>query len=178
MRDIDEDDDREPTRTTTSVPETITFPRLLDFYELQTEDQTEIHEFYDRLAEGSLSTTECDDCGALHFPPRIVCPECTSDSLSYTSLPHEGTLYAFSIVRGSAPIGMAEDVPFVVGVVDLDGVDVQLSARIDDAEYDDLFIGDPVRLKIVDIEGPTDLERVFYRFEPGPTPDSTEREEP
>jgi hypothetical protein len=55
-------------------------------------------------------------------------------------------------------------VPFVVGVVDLG--DVRLSARIDDAAYDDLEIGDSVQLKIVDIDGPTDQDRVFYRFEP------------
>ena len=161
--------DDAPDRETVHVPESIEFPRLLDFYDLQSPQETRIHEFYDRLADGSLSTTECDDCGALHFPPRVVCPECTGEHLSYTSLPHEGTLFAFSVVRGSAPIGMAEDVPFVVGIVDLDGVDVRLSARIDGAEYDDLSIGDPVRLKIVDVVGPTEEDRVFYRFEPTET---------
>ena len=61
-------------------------------------------------------------------------------------------------------MGMEDEVPFVTGIVDLG--DVQLSARIDDAEYDDLAIGDPVELKIVEIDGPGDDERVFYRFEP------------
>lgn len=155
-----------PNRKTVTIPERIELPRLLDFYEMQSAENTRIHEFYDRLGTGSLSTTQCVDCDALHFPPRVVCPECTSDDLEYVSLPHEGTLYAFSAVRGSAPIGMAEDVPFVTGVVELDGADVRLSARIDGADYDDLAIGDRVRLVIVDIDGPTDQDRVFYRFEP------------
>ncbi|MDJ1434390.1 OB-fold domain-containing protein [Halostagnicola sp. A-GB9-2] len=159
-------DDTTPSRDTVAVPERIDFPRLLDFYNLQSEEETRIHEFYDRLREDSLSTTRCDECDALHFPPRIVCPECTGDDLSYTSLPHEGTLFAFSVVRGSAPIGMTDDVPFVMGIVDLEGVDVRLSARIDGAAYDDLSIGDRVTLKIVDIDGPRDEDRVFYRFEP------------
>ncbi|GAB7020722.1 Zn-ribbon domain-containing OB-fold protein [Halostagnicola bangensis] len=159
-------DDPTPPRDTVSVPERIDFPRLLDFYNLQSEEETRIHEFYDRLQEGSLSTTRCEDCDALHFPPRVVCPECTSDDLSYESLPHDGTLFAFSVVRGSAPIGMTDDVPFVMGIVDLEGVDVRLSARIDGAAYDDLSIGDRVTLKIVDIDGPRDEDRVFYRFEP------------
>lgn len=158
--------DSEPPRDTVDVPNRIEFPRLFDFYELQSEDHTRIHEFYDRLRDGSLSTTTCENCGALHFPPRIVCPECTSDDLAYTSLPHEGTLFAFSVVRGSAPIGMAEDVPFVVGIIDLEGVDVRLSARVDGAAYDDLAIGDRVTLKIVDIDDSRDEDRVFYRFEP------------
>ncbi|MFB6079208.1 MAG: Zn-ribbon domain-containing OB-fold protein [Halarchaeum sp.] len=153
-------------RETIQIPEQIGLPRLLDFYELQDESNTRIHEFYDRLRDGELSTTRCTDCDALHYPPRVVCPECQSDDLEYESLPHEGTLYAFSVVRGSAPLGMNDDVPFVVAIVDLDGADVRLSARIDDAEYDDLEIGDRVSLKVVDIDGPEEQDRVFYRFEP------------
>ena len=153
-------------RETVSLPERIDFPRLLDFYEMQDAANNQLHEFYDHLADGQLTTTQCADCGAIHFPPRNVCPECMGDDLSYVPLPHEGTLYAFSEVRGSAPIGMNEDVPFVVGVVDLDGGDVRLSARIDGVRYDDLSIGDPVELKIIDIDGPTEHDRVFYRFVP------------
>jgi hypothetical protein len=37
---------------------------------------------------------------------------------------------------------------------------------VDDAKYEDLSIGDPVQLKIVDIDGSADHERVFYRFVP------------
>jgi uncharacterized OB-fold protein len=151
-------------RETVSVPDEVELPRLLDFYDLQDPDHTQIHDFYANLRDGRLTTTTCGDCGALHFPPRIVCPECTSDDLSYTGLPHEGTLYAFSEIRGTAAIGMTDDTPFVVGVVDLG--EVRLSARIDGVAYDDLSIGDPVQLKIVDIDGPRDHERAFYRFVP------------
>ncbi|WP_247004705.1 Zn-ribbon domain-containing OB-fold protein [Halosolutus gelatinilyticus] len=163
--------DREPTRERVSVPTEIELPRLLDFYELQTDNHTRIHAFYDNLREGRLTTTRCLDCEEIHFPPRIVCPECTGDDLEYVDLPHEGELYAFSAVRGGLPIGLREhDVPYVVAVVDLGPV--RLSARVDGATHDDLEIGDPVTLKIVEIDGPTDEERVFYRFEPVPDGDS------
>ncbi|OVE85169.1 Zn-ribbon domain-containing OB-fold protein [Natronolimnobius baerhuensis] len=163
----DSDGDR-GTRDRVSIPEEIELPRLLDFYELQTADQTKIHEFYDNLRDGRLTTTECRDCEAIHYPPRIVCPECTGDNLEYVDLPHEGELFTFSEVRGGLPMGLSEhDVPFVVGVVDLGPV--KLSARIDDASYADLEIGDSVELKIVEIDGPTDQERVFYRFTPQDT---------
>ncbi|QSW97670.1 Zn-ribbon domain-containing OB-fold protein [Haloterrigena alkaliphila] len=165
MSDTTDSNGGEGERERVSVPKEIELPRLLDFYELQTEDHTKIHEFYDNLRDGRLTTTQCTDCDAVHYPPRIVCPECTGDDLEYVDLPHEGELFAFSEVRGGLPMGLAEhDVPFVVGVVDLGPV--QLSARIDDASYSDLEIGDPVSLKIVEIDGPVDEERVFYRFEP------------
>lgn len=162
----------EPTESTdfeqVSIPDEIELPRLLDFYELQTGEHTRIHEFYDNLREGRLTTTRCRECEELHFPPRIVCPECTGDDLEYEELPHEGELFAFSEVRGGLPTGLQEStVPFVVGVVDLGPV--RLSARIDGASYADLEIGDPVSLKIVEIDGQTDEERVFYRFVPDHT---------
>jgi uncharacterized OB-fold protein len=145
------------------LPETIELPRLLDFYELQTEDHTGIHKFYENLREGQLSTTQCANCGDLQFPPRIVCPSCQSDDLEYVDLPEEGELFAFSTVRAGAPLGMEDEVPFVTGIVDLGNV--QLSARIDGTDYDNLAIGDPVKLKVVQIDGPIDQERVFFRFE-------------
>ncbi|MGQ4557589.1 OB-fold domain-containing protein [Halobellus sp. GM3] len=151
-------------RDVVEIPKTIDLPRLLDFYELQDEENTQISEFYDNLRDGRLTTTQCRDCGDLQFPPRIVCPECHSDDLEFVDLPDEGELFAFSTVRAGAPMGMESEVPFVTGIVDLG--EVRLSARIDGAEYEDLSIGDPVELKIVEIDGPVDDERVFYRFEP------------
>ncbi len=156
--------EQEIERETVSLPDEVEFPRSMDFFDLQGEEYTEIHEFYANLRDGQLTTTECADCGATHFPPRIVCPECTGDELAYVDLPHEGELYSFTEVRGAGALGVNEDTPFVTGIVDLG--DVRLSARIDDAEYDDLAIGDRVRLKIIDIEGPFDDERAFYRFVP------------
>ncbi|MFC6763771.1 Zn-ribbon domain-containing OB-fold protein [Natrinema soli] len=154
----------DPPRETVSIPEEIELPRLLDFYELQDSEHTQIHEFYDNLRAGEFTTTRCEECKSTHFPPRIVCPECLSDGLEYISLPHTGEVYSFTEVRGTAAIGMNEDTPFVAGTVDLG--DVLLSARIDDAGYDDLSIGDTVRLKIVEIDDTIDQDRVFYRFEP------------
>jgi uncharacterized protein len=165
MTDTDPTAGGDTDRERVSVPDQIELPRLLDFYELQTADQTKIHEFYANLRDGQLTTTQCRDCEAIHFPPRIVCPECTGDDLEYIDLPHEGELFAFSEVRGGLPMGLSEhDVPYVVGVIDLGSV--KLSGQVDNAAYSDLEIGDPVALKIVEIEGPTDEERVFYRFEP------------
>ena len=151
-------------RRTVELPDTIELPRLLDFYELQTAEETGIAEFYDNLRAGRLTTTRCADCEEVHFPPRIVCPECHSEALEYVDLPETGELFAFSTVRAGAPLGMEDEVPFVTGIVDLGAV--RLSARIDDAVYDDLSIGDAVELSVVDIDGPTDRERVFFRFEP------------
>ena len=155
--------DEDLTRETISIPDQIELPRLLDFYDLQGPEDTQIHEFYENLNEGELTTTQCTDCQSLHFPPRTICPECTGDDLEYVPLPHTGELYSFTEVRGTAAIGMNSDTPFVAGVVDLG--EIRLSARVDDALYNELEIGDSVQLKIVELDDSTDQDRVFYRFE-------------
>ncbi len=82
---------------TIELPETIELPRLLDFYELQSAAHTGIHEFYENLRHGQLSTTRCRDCGNLQFRPHRL-PGVSGDDLEYVDLPHEGELFAFSTV--------------------------------------------------------------------------------
>jgi uncharacterized OB-fold protein len=138
--------------------EKIGLPFMLDFYPLQDEKNTRISQFFKSLKEGRLTTTKCKECGKLLWPPRIVCPKCLSDNLEWVDLGVEGELYAFTEVRLGAPLGFVEDVPFCIGIVKIGGL--LISARIDEATYEDLKIGDKVGLKIVELPD----GRVFYRF--------------
>jgi len=139
--------------------ETIKLPYMLDFYPLEDEKSTRISQFFRNLKKGQLTTTKCMKCGKVLWPPRIVCSICFSDELEWIDLGTEGELYAFTEMRLGAPLGFVEDVPFCIGIVKISGLSI--SARIDNAEYEDLKIGQKVRLKVVEL----DDERVFYRFE-------------
>jgi hypothetical protein len=141
-------------------PEQIKLPLMLDFYPLQDEKYTKISQFFKNLREGRLTTTKCKNCGKLLWPPRIVCPECLSEEFEWVDLGIEGELYGFTEVRLGAPLGFVQDAPFCVGFVRIGGL--LISARIDDAKYEDLKIGDKVGLKVVELED----GRVFYRFTP------------
>jgi len=141
-------------------PEQIKLPFMLDFYPLQDEKNTRIAQFFKNLKEGRLTTTKCRKCEKKLWAPRIVCPHCLSEDLEWIDLGTDGNLHAFTEIRIGAPLGFTQDVPFCVGLVKIGGV--ILSARIDDAKYEDLKIGDKVRLKIVELED----GRVFYRFTP------------
>ncbi len=135
-------------------------PFLLDFFPLETPDQTRLHRFYERLREGYLSTTRCRRDGTLHWPPRTACPSCRSEELDWVDLPDHGHVYAFSAVLAGAPLGMEDDVPFAVGLVDLDGAPLRLFGRIEGRPWTELRIGEPVRTEAYDIgDG-----RMFYRF--------------
>lgn len=139
-------------------------PFLLDFFPLETERDTRLARFYERLAEGRLSTTRCRKDGAVHWPPRTVCPDCHTDELEWVDLPDHGTIYAFSAVLGGAPLGMEEEVPFAVGLVDLEGAALRLFGRIEGKPWTALRIGERVGVEPFDIgDG-----RFFYRFRSGP----------
>ncbi|MGI0071043.1 MAG: Zn-ribbon domain-containing OB-fold protein [Thermoplasmata archaeon] len=135
-------------------------PFLLDFFPLEGAEATRLSRFFDRLREGRLSTTRCPQDDRLLWPPRTACPSCHGEALEWVDLPDGGRIYAFSAVLGGAPLGMEADVPFAVGLVDLDGVPLRLFGRIDGKPWSALHVGGPVRVEPYDIgDG-----RYFYRF--------------
>jgi uncharacterized OB-fold protein len=131
---------------------------MLDFCPLEDAKFTEISQFFQNLKQGKLTTTKCTKCGKLRWPPRILCPDCYSSDLEWVDLGTEGELYAFTEVRIGAPLGMVQDAPFCVGLVKIGTLTV--SSRIDNAKYDQLHIGDKLKLKIVELAD----GRVFFRF--------------
>ncbi len=135
-------------------------PFLLDFFPLETEKETRLSRFYDRLREGRLSTTRCPRDGEIAWPPRTACPRCHQEGLEWFDLPETGRLYAFSAVLAGAPLGLEADVPFAVGMVDMDGVPLRLFGRIEGVRWKELHVGQAVAVESYDIgDG-----RVFYRF--------------
>ncbi len=139
-------------------PEKIGLPFMLDFYPLQDEKYTRISQFFKNLKDGHLTTTKCEQCKEVLWPPRIICPHCHTEDLKWIDLGTEGEVHAFTEITLGAPLGFVEDTPFCTGIVQIGGL--LISARIDDVRYKDLKIGDKVRLKIVELPD----QRVFFRF--------------
>jgi len=139
-------------------------PFLLDFFPLETERETRLARFFERLRAGRLSTTRCPRDGLVHWPPRTACPKCHGGELEWVDLPEGGRLYAFSAVLAGAPIGMEDEVPFSVGLVDLDGVPLRIFGRIEGRPWNALAVGERVRVEPYALgDG-----RTFYRFRAGP----------
>lgn len=139
----------------------IDMPYILDFYPLQTEEFTQIHSFFENLKEGKFTTTKCKRCGEILWQPRIVCPHCSGNEMDWIDLPQEGKLFAFTEVFYGVPLGLEQDAPFSIGVVELDGLPMSVLARIDDAHFEDLEVGQEMKLKIINLED----GRVWFRWE-------------
>lgn len=135
-------------------------PLLLDFLPRESERETRLSRFFVRLREGRLSTTKCPKDDLLLWPPRTSCPRCHTEELLWVDLPSSGRIYAFSAVLAGAPLGMEADVPFAVGLVDLDGADLRLFGRIVGRPWNELAIDQRVEVEPYDAPD----GRVFYRF--------------
>ncbi len=143
-----------------TVPPPAAPPFLLDFYPLEEAKYTRLSAFYDQLRRGRLTTTRCPKDRELLWPPRVACPRCHSMELEWVDLPMRGRVYAFSAVLAGAPQGMEGDVPFVVGLVDLEGTPLRLFGRIVGRPWTECRVGMPVSVEPFDAPG----GRVFYRF--------------
>jgi uncharacterized OB-fold protein len=139
-------------------------PFLLDFFPLEGEKQTRLSAFFDNLRAGRLTTTRCRKDGKLSWPPRVVCPVCHTSELDWVDVPADGRIYAFSAVLMGAPLGMESEVPFVVGLVEIDGVPFRMFGRIVGTPWDRCHVGQKVRAEPYDLPD----GRVFYRFRTAP----------
>jgi uncharacterized protein len=151
----------QPPRPRVKVESPTPTPTLLDFYPLEDPKFTELHAFFEHLREGRFTTTRCRKDGKLLWPPRTVCPVCHGAELEWVDLPTVGRIYAFSAILAGAPLGMEADVPFSVGLVDLEGVPLRLFGRIHGRPWSELAIGQRVRVEPIDLAD----GRVFYRFQ-------------
>ncbi len=113
-------------------------------------------EFFSRLSEGKFQSTRCRGCGRVHYPPRVVCPECLSGEMEWVDLPCEGILLAFTWQEAAIRCRKPE----VLGLVELEGVG-NVFTRVD-APYEDLHIG--MRVTFSTWTSPDGL--VLHQFRP------------
>ena len=107
----------------------------------------EAEEFFAGTVRGELRIRHCRACGRHHHYPRLACPHCGSDDLEWITASGRGTLHTFTVVRQNGIPPFNEQVPFVVGLVDLDEDGARFVAQLPDVAPDDARIG--MRLRAV-----------------------------
>ncbi len=88
---------------------------------------------------------QCAKCGKIFFPPRLVCSGCWGRVFNQVTLPLDGTVETYTVIR-VAPSGFADEAPYAVGIVKLAN-GVKITGQIVDCEPESIEIGDPVRLE-------------------------------
>jgi uncharacterized OB-fold protein len=105
--------------------------------------------FWDAALEERLVAPRCMSCGTFVLPPQPFCFNCQSQAFEWTELPGTGTIYTFTIVRHPLHPKLADVVPYVSGVVELDGTQgagARMLVNITDCDPDAVRIGDKVQI--------------------------------
>lgn len=77
--------------------------------------------FWEGCRAHELRLQRCRACGKLRFPPGPVCLDCRSSDTEWIVSKGRGRVYSWIVVRHPIPAEIyAEDVPYVVALVELD----------------------------------------------------------
>ena len=108
-----------------------------------------------------LEAAKCEACGKIHYPPRVACSKCGGTTFENITLPREGKVVTFTIVR-VPPAGFTEQTPLPIAIVEvMDGVRIMVQIG-DLADPSDLEIGMPVRLEFRRISWDGEAGLIFY----------------
>ena len=126
--------------------------------------------FLKHVAAGKLIGARCPTCLKVYMPPRGACARCGVATEEEVEVADTGTVTTFCVVRvPSANIEL--ELPYVAGVILLDGADIPMHGLIQGCPFDQVRMGMRVKAVWVPPEefGPT-LENIRH-FQPLDEPD-------
>ena len=124
--------------------------------------------FWQGCKEHRLRLQRCDACGAFRFPPGPLCPECLSTDWHVADLSGRASLYTFGVYHRMYHPGFKADLPYVVGIIELEEGPRLLSNVIGCAPGD-VRCGMPLKVVFEDVTEAVTL----YKFAPAGTASGT-----
>ena len=100
--------------------------------------------YWEGLAQGELRIQRCNACSKAVFYPRSICPHCHADSLSWITASGRGIIYSYTVAHQGFG-SFAEDVPFIVIIVELEE-GVRMMSRLVDATREHAAVGKAVQV--------------------------------
>ena len=76
--------------------------------------------YWEAAKEHRLALPRCDDCEQFWFPPSRSCPHCLSMNFAFKTVSGRGKVFSFVTFHRVYRPAFAEDVPYVVALVELD----------------------------------------------------------
>jgi len=145
----------------------------MDMWPLECQEFNRLYQFYDNLREGRFTTTKCQKCGHIAFPPGVICPKCWSEELEWVDLPQRAKVVTFTETQAGAPIGFPP--PIIMAWLNFgkDSPLKHLLGRIVNCAEGELKEGDEVKLVVfevpshpIEVKRETEVrDRVYYAFE-------------
>jgi len=114
--------------------------------------------YWEALREHRLLIQKCMNCGSSVFYPRMFCPKCLSNNLEWVESEGKGRLLSFTILYSTSYPEFNDDLPFVLGFVELrEGVN--MIANIVDCKPEELKVDMEVGVVFDDVTEELTLPR-------------------
>ena len=123
-------------------------------------------ELWSAAAEGRLLVQACDACGAVQFYPRGHCVRCSGSELSWREASGRATLHTFSVLYRTPNAEFADDLPYVLAIVDLEE-GVRMTSRVVDVELDRIRCDMPLQVVFRALSGDGPVMPLFTEREAG-----------
>jgi uncharacterized OB-fold protein len=103
--------------------------------------------FWDGALKGKLMGARCAHCGTVQLQQPPYCYVCQKREFAWEQFPGTGTIYTFTVVRHPLRPQLAEAVPYVGAIIELDGTQgagARIMANVIDCDPEAVRIGDKV----------------------------------
>lgn len=115
---------------------------------------TDSQAFWEGVQNQELKLQHCDDCQAYIFYPRLLCPNCFSENLTWRNTSGKGVIHSYTVVHKAMP-PFNEETPYVVGIIELQE-GVRMMSRIE-GERSEIAIDKPVSVVYKQVDEETIL---------------------
>ena len=106
--------------------------------------------YWKAAAQHRLELPQCEACDHHWFPPSRSCPKCLSPNVRWSQVSRRGKVFSFVIYDRVYHPAFAQDVPYVVALVELAG-GPRLVSNIIDIPPDDVRCDMPVEVVFDDV---------------------------
>jgi uncharacterized protein len=108
--------------------------------------------FWKAADEGVFLLQRCSDCQNVQYHYRALCSFCTSDRIEDFPSSGRGQVWTYSVVYRNATAGYTEKVPYVVGLIELEG-GVKVVSNIIGGDPEDVTFDTEVEVVFAQTDG-------------------------
>ncbi|MBI4497700.1 MAG: Zn-ribbon domain-containing OB-fold protein [Chloroflexi bacterium] len=101
--------------------------------------------FWQGCREGKLLLQRCAACGVVRYPPRPMCPQCTSLESRWVPATGTGTVFSYTVTHQALHPSLVGRTPHVIVLVELDE-GVRMTSTVLGCTPDQVRIGMPVEV--------------------------------
>ncbi|HUF53783.1 MAG TPA: Zn-ribbon domain-containing OB-fold protein [Dehalococcoidia bacterium] len=107
--------------------------------------EAETAPYWTAARDKKLLLQKCRDCDEYQYHYRGFCSNCWVGTIEDVESNGEGTVWSFTVIRRNRTPGFAEEVPYAVAMVELEG-GIKFITNVINCNPDDVHIGMPVKL--------------------------------